>query len=124
MESGSRNICINTVLFISIKLNYRIIPLNVPGEKLRNRQVKWLPQRDIKSMEEKKQLPNILEISPQSTDFSLDCQNHSQGSWVSIAQRILSPSSFFLLNIMGEEETPDLKVYLPFLSLTFQEECH
>lgn len=31
---------------------------------------------------------------------------------------------FFLLNIMDEEEVPDLKVYLPFLSLTFQEECH
>lgn len=34
------------------------------------------------------------------------------------------PLLFFLFNIMGEGEVPDLKVYLPFLSLTFQEECH
>lgn len=81
--------------------------------------------KQSKSTKEKrnKQLSNFPKISPQSTNFSLDCQNHHQGFWVCAARR-LHPLSFFLLNILGEEEAPDLNVYLPFLSLTFQEKCH
>lgn len=63
---------------------------------------------------------NNLEILPESANVSLNGQNHSQ---VVLAPQSKS-LSFFLLNNMGEEEAPDPEVYLPFLSLTFQEECH
>lgn len=63
MESGSRYVCINTVSFIPLKLNYRII---FPGEKLRCRQSKWLSQWNSKAAKGKNSSLTSQKFHPKS----------------------------------------------------------